>query len=585
MRHTSLWIILFLLIPFCGTQAQWQENGVPVATVTGDEYNPEIISDGAGGSIIVWQTYYNLTDSPDIYAQRLGSDGIPLWAAGGVPVCTAASGQFRPQVVSDGANGAIIAWSDFRTGIAHIYAQRIGPGGDPLWAANGVAVCTEANTSHWFWPRISVVESDGEAIIVWHDDRNGDKDIFAQCIDTTGAILWTVGGIEVCTETGDQEEAIAVTDEAGGAIAVWADLRGGESDIYAQRIAADSTLLWSSGGVPVCATAGDQNDHDAVADGAGGVTCVWENLLEYPDRDIYSQRIDPDGLPVWAVDGIPVCTEQNIQLWASVAPDGAGGAFYAWCDGRDAVTHRMAIYVQHLSAGGDSLWPAGGISIRESGIHWDNYSPEIAPDGFGGAIVAWPTGWPAPYSYSASGPLAFGIDIESVYVQRVTGNGEVLWQEGGLTLCDFPDEYAPRGQRILPDGTGGAIFSWYNKYAFDGTSNGIYAQRVNGSGYLPPTDDRTPPAAMGLLQNFPNPFNPSTRITFSLSRKSHVKLRIYDVAGRLVRVLIDETRNAGTYGTVWDGKNKNGHATASGVYFCRMEAKEYERALKMVLLR
>ena len=93
------------------------------------------------------------------------------------------------------------------------------------------------------------------------------------------------------------------------------------------------------------------------------------------------------------------------------------------------------------------------------------------------------------------------------------------------------------------------------------------------------------PKVTSLSDNFPNPFNPSTRITFSLSRKSHVRLRIYDVAGRLVRVLIDETRNAGTYGTVWDGKNKNGHATASGVYFCRMEANEYERTLKMVMLR
>jgi hypothetical protein len=93
------------------------------------------------------------------------------------------------------------------------------------------------------------------------------------------------------------------------------------------------------------------------------------------------------------------------------------------------------------------------------------------------------------------------------------------------------------------------------------------------------------PKVTSLSDNFPNPFNPKTRINFSLSRKSHVRLRIYDVAGRLLRVLIDETRNAGTYSAVWDGKNENGHATASGVYFCRMEANEYERTLKMVLLR
>jgi hypothetical protein len=93
------------------------------------------------------------------------------------------------------------------------------------------------------------------------------------------------------------------------------------------------------------------------------------------------------------------------------------------------------------------------------------------------------------------------------------------------------------------------------------------------------------PRITSLANNFPNPFNPSTRIRFSLSRKSHVRLRIYDVAGRLVRVLVDETRPAGKYDTVWNGKTRNGSKAASGVYFCRMEAADYERSMKMVLLR
>lgn len=93
------------------------------------------------------------------------------------------------------------------------------------------------------------------------------------------------------------------------------------------------------------------------------------------------------------------------------------------------------------------------------------------------------------------------------------------------------------------------------------------------------------PKVTSLSDNFPNPFNPSTRIRFSLSQKSHVRLRIYDVTGRLVRVLIDEKRNAGAYDAVWDGKNDKGKSIASGIYFCRMEAADYERTLKMVLLR
>ncbi len=97
--------------------------------------------------------------------------------------------------------------------------------------------------------------------------------------------------------------------------------------------------------------------------------------------------------------------------------------------------------------------------------------------------------------------------------------------------------------------------------------------------------DTETPKATSLSDNFPNPFNPVTRVKFALKEKGHVKLRVYDVSGRLVRVLVDEVREAGSYEAVWDGTNNEGRATASGIYFCRMEATDYERTLKMVMLR
>ncbi len=93
------------------------------------------------------------------------------------------------------------------------------------------------------------------------------------------------------------------------------------------------------------------------------------------------------------------------------------------------------------------------------------------------------------------------------------------------------------------------------------------------------------PAVTALAGAYPNPFNPVTRLKFSLKEKGPVSLRVYDVSGRLVRVLVDEVREAGSYEAVWDGTNDGGRITASGIYFCRMEAGGYERTLKMVQLR
>jgi hypothetical protein len=104
------------------------------------------------------------------------------------------------------------------------------------------------------------------------------------------------------------------------------------------------------------------------------------------------------------------------------------------------------------------------------------------------------------------------------------------------------------------------------------------------NGVTPATQTEIP-AATVLEDNFPNPFNPVTRIKFALKEKGHVSLRVYDVAGRLVNVLVDEVRDAGSCEVVWDGANDEGRRVASGVYFCRMEARDYERTLKMVLLR
>lgn len=93
------------------------------------------------------------------------------------------------------------------------------------------------------------------------------------------------------------------------------------------------------------------------------------------------------------------------------------------------------------------------------------------------------------------------------------------------------------------------------------------------------------PRVSSLAQNFPNPFNPLTAVRFSLMRKGPVSLRIYNVAGQLVKTLLDEVRDAGTQTVTWDGRNNGGRLCASGVYFYRLKAGEFIDTKKMVLLR
>ena len=95
------------------------------------------------------------------------------------------------------------------------------------------------------------------------------------------------------------------------------------------------------------------------------------------------------------------------------------------------------------------------------------------------------------------------------------------------------------------------------------------------------------PKAFALDQNRPNPFNPSTTISFSVpeGKAGQVTLKVFDVRGRLVRTLSDQVRDAGSYTLFWDGTDESGRQVASGVYFYRMQAGGFTQIRKMVLLK
>ena len=93
------------------------------------------------------------------------------------------------------------------------------------------------------------------------------------------------------------------------------------------------------------------------------------------------------------------------------------------------------------------------------------------------------------------------------------------------------------------------------------------------------------PARFHLAQNYPNPFNPNTTIAYSLPRASRVRLSVYNVAGRLVTILVDETQSAGNHFVDWNGTDADHAPVASGVYFYRLDTGEYSESQKMVLLK
>jgi hypothetical protein len=90
-----------------------------------------------------------------------------------------------------------------------------------------------------------------------------------------------------------------------------------------------------------------------------------------------------------------------------------------------------------------------------------------------------------------------------------------------------------------------------------------------------------PPAEFALHQNFPNPFNPSTLITYDVTSAEHVRIDVFDVSGRQISVLVDATRSPGTYSITFDAPPH----LSSGVYYCRLTAGSFSQTLPMLLIK
>jgi len=93
------------------------------------------------------------------------------------------------------------------------------------------------------------------------------------------------------------------------------------------------------------------------------------------------------------------------------------------------------------------------------------------------------------------------------------------------------------------------------------------------------------PIMTALLGNFPNPFNPETTIRFALREDSFVSIDIYNIRGQRIRSLVNEERRAGEYSIVWNGRDDNGNSVASGMYFYRMKAGEYQSIRRMMMIK
>ncbi len=403
---------------------------------------------------------------------------FPIDPTKNLAISTATDGQSNPAMVSDGAGGAIIAWEDLRSGQGKdIYAQHINASGVVQWDTNGIVICAESGIQDMV---VMIPDGTGGAILAWEDKRSDvDYDIYAQRISASGTAMWSAGGLAIASGDGDQQAPAIVSDGQGGAIIVWNDTRSGSSsNIYAQRINASGSPLWAANGVPVLkAQIVSQLVRPAlVSDGNHGAIVGWDDARDLSTQpDIYVQRVDAAGTCRWDTAGFAACKDSSDQHGTTLVSDGSGGVIACWTDTRTqtrtGVFGDIGVYAQRVDSSGAAKWARNGIAVNDTIDSQQN--PAIVGDGSGGAIVSWE-------DHRNGGDL-------DVYVQRIDGSGTLRWASGGVPVCVlYGDQYLIH---IVGDSSGGAIIAWTDSRSGD---YDIYAQAVTGSGAVRWTTNGVP---------------------------------------------------------------------------------------------
>lgn len=535
-------------------KADWPASSItnlPVCTAPGVQSQVDVTTDGARGVLVTWSDLRNGVSS-DIYATHVLDNGSldPAWPIGGRAVCLASGNQTSPKMVSDGQGGAFIVWQDARVATgSDIYVHHVLPNGDadPAWPIDGLPVCT-ADTIQSL-PQV-VRDGAGGAIVVWTDFRSRvDRDVYCQRILSSGILAagWPVNGLAVCTAPGDQLTPRSCPDSQGNAVFVWGDLRGGVSDIYAQRIlgTGNPDPLWPANGSPVCAQAGAQQLAEVASDGAGGVLVAWADFRGGATADVYSAHMGANGVldPSWPSAGLALCTAPGDQSSLKMTEAGPGGAIVVWMDRRSGSTYD--IYAQRVD-GAVGGWPADGLLLCAAA--GDQRTPVLVNDGYGGAVVAWQDK---------------RTDAGDVYAQHVLASGAVdaAWPSGGVAVSS-----AANNQQLpamIADGSGGAILAWLD----DRTAgvNDVYAQRIRADGSLGGTVlDVSGHEELSFRLDAPSP-NPVrgqwVDLSFALSTPRDASLELWDLQGR--RLATQSINGMGRHSTRLPLPER----AANGVYF------------------
>jgi hypothetical protein len=521
-----------------------------------EQYYPVICRGPHGQEAVVWEDERTYRGRPDVYVQQFDSAGLPVGS--NRLINRGETHQYYPSVACGSAGRAIVAWTEARyrsQDNQHVYYQCFGPDGVPAGANRDLGAGHN--------PYVAMATTN-ESIVVWTYGF-----VYAEFIDQIGTSL---GARPISTPSSLVGCPLAA--RAGGHwVVAWSDSRSGFSDVYGR--------ILDSVGQPIGnelrlddSPDGNQFPCSITSDLDGSFIIGWTDRRDGGVCSAYLRRFDSLGQAIGAGftinDSIP-----TVDLYGPFIGGKHKGSFLAcWLDSRDGT---WSIFGQRVDSMGNLI--GSNFKINEgAGTVLDSWflglplywHPVVGTTSTGVSLIAWPS---------------FGADStdEDIWAQWLDENGNAIGQN--FKLPDPVFGAALQRAPALAAGENTALAVWMDDRR--GTGLDIFGRKTVEI----PTDvaeepgEESLPPYFDLVRNYPNPFNPSTSIEYSVPTRAHVTIEIYNVLGQRVTTLVDETKSAGNYKAEWNGTDVAGKTVSTGVYLYRFKAGDFVETKKMVLLK
>lgn len=565
---------------------------IPISVSYGSDIIIPICTDPEGQTIpvSVQSNYYSKNDGTiicwldnrvggSLFVQKIDLTGRLLWEKNGVMLDNKLGTGFTadsdyPQIFSDNEGGCLIIYRKVFTSHEEIYAAKINKEGHPFRNP----VCLSSKLSGFNYSPEAVINNNNEILVVWENFRQGDFNIHLQKIDLNGNKLLNNGNeVIVCDNQYDQRKPNVACDQNNKIYISWLDARNSSNnneyafDIYANVLDNNGNYMdYETEGKFITGnevsnshfrehTSADNNgnkntekeifyNHRIISSAPNSIIMATEKQTQYDDSYIKIIKLDNLLDHVWTTD-IDAPSNQSNPL---IVRNNINNISVFWKDRRN---NSDEVYSIQINENGINQW-GEQTGIKISCDDKNSYKRTLP---------------------SVRNKNGICYHSNTAYLSWVTTKKNKLFLKE-LNLTDesrnCSNTFEIRDEII--DGEYTSITSQEkNLVIVYLLSSNIYASVRDLSGNdISESDENI------YTGNFPNPFNPSTEIQFSIPADGFVRLSVFDVTGKLIKELLNEFRIRGSYKQTFSGSN-----LPTGVYFYRLETNGYIRTKKMTLIK